>query len=139
MPLTSRGRLLFRAELGGVKTTSFSDLPPSQRFFSGGDQSVRGYAYQGLGPKNTEGDVVGGSYLAVASLEMDYLLYGNIGIAAFFDAGNAGNDFLPSMKKGLGMGLRYRSPVGMIRLDLAHPLDDPDNQYRLHISIGADL
>ena len=57
----------------------------------------------------------------------------------FFDAGNAGDNFLPSLKKGVGIGLRYRSPVGMIRLDVAHPLDDPADGFRIHISIGADL
>ena len=66
-------------------------------------------------------------------------MYGNFGASVFFDAGNVSNDPFPDPKKGLGVGLRYRSPVGMIRLDFAHPLDDPDNDFRLHISIGADL
>jgi translocation and assembly module TamA len=136
LPLARRSRLLLRGELGATLATTFSDLPPSQRFYAGGDQSVRGYAYQGLGPQNSDGVVIGGKYLTVASIEMDYLFYGNFGAAAFFDAGNASDDFLPSMKRGAGIGLRYRSPVGMIRLDLAHPLDDPDTVFRLHISIG---
>jgi translocation and assembly module TamA len=139
LPLTQRSRLLLRGKLGVIQAAAFSDLPPSQRFFAGGDQSVRGYGYQELGPENSAGDVIGGQYLTVASIEADYLLYGNFGVAAFFDAGNAGDSFLPSLKKGVGIGLRYRSPVGMIRLDFAHPLDDPDNDFRIHISIGSDL
>ncbi|MCA1796439.1 MAG: autotransporter assembly complex protein TamA [Geobacteraceae bacterium] len=139
LPLARRGRLLLRTELGAIRAANFSDLPPSQRFFAGGDQSVRGYAYQDLSPKNSDGDAIGGEYLSVASVEVDYLLYKNFGAAMFFDAGNAGNEILTELKKGTGMGLRYRSPVGMIRVDVAHPLDDSSDNFRLHISIGADL
>lgn len=139
LPLTQRGRFLVRGEIGAIEADTFSDLPPSQRFFAGGDQSVRGYGYQDLGPENSDGEVIGGQYLAVASIEADYLLYGNVGVAAFFDVGNAGDAFLPSLKQGVGMGLRYRSPVGMIRLDFARPLDESDDDFRIHISIGPDL
>ncbi|WP_459945952.1 autotransporter assembly complex protein TamA [Desulfocastanea catecholica] len=139
LPLRERGRLLFRGELGAIQATTFSDLPPSQRFFAGGDQSVRGYGYQELSPKNRDGDAIGGQYLTVASVEADYLVYNNFGMATFFDVGNAGDDILTSLKKGVGMGLRYRSPVGMIRFDVARPLDDDADSFRLHISIGADL
>jgi translocation and assembly module TamA len=138
-PLTERSRLLVRGELGAIQATTFSDLPPSQRFFAGGDQSVRGYGYQDLSPKNSDGDAIGGQYLTVASIEADYLFYKNFGMATFFDVGNAGDDMLTNLKKGIGMGLRYRSPVGMIRFDLARPLDDDADSFRLHISIGADL
>jgi translocation and assembly module TamA len=139
LPLTERSRLLLRGELGAIQATTFSDLPPSQRFFAGGDQSVRGYGFQELSPKNSDGDAIGGQYLTVASIEADYLIYKNFGMATFFDVGNAGDDMLTSLKKGLGMGLRYRSPVGMIRFDVARPLDDDADSFRLHISIGTDL
>ncbi len=139
LPLTERSRLLLRGELGAIQATTFSDLPPSQRFFAGGDQSVRGYGFQELSPKNSDRDAIGGQYLTVASIEADYLIYKNFGMATFFDVGNAGDDMLTSLKKGLGMGLRYRSPVGMIRFDLALPLDDDADSFRLHISIGTDL
>jgi len=86
-----------------------------------------------------EREVVGGQYLAVASVEMDYLFVGNFGAAVFVDAGNAADTFLPQPKVGAGIGFRWRSPVGMLRIDLAHPFDDPNNNYRLHISIGPDL
>ncbi len=138
-PLTRRSRLLLRGEFGVIRAETFSDLPPSQRFYAGGDQSVRGYGYQELGPENDDGDVIGGEYLAIGSLEADYLIYNNIGAAVFFDAGDASNDLPSDLKQSVGIGLRYRSPVAMIRLDLAHPLDDPDTDVRFHISIGADL
>ncbi len=139
LPFSAQGRLLLRGEYGAIQSSDFDSLPPSQRFFAGGDQSVRGYAYQDLSLKNSDGDAIGGQYLAVMSIEADYLLYNNFGVAAFFDAGNASEDLLPGLKAGAGIGLRYRSPVGMIRVDLASPLSESEDSYRLHISIGADL
>lgn len=138
-PLSDRGRLLLRSRLGATGVEDFSVLPTSERFFAGGDQSVRGYAYQTLAPEDASGDVVGGKYLAVGSIELDYLFVGNFGAAVFVDSGNAADDFLPSPKTGAGIGFRWRSPVGMLRVDIAHPFDDSDHDFRLHISIGPTL
>jgi translocation and assembly module TamA len=138
-PLGSKGRIIGRGQLGYTNVDDFSRLPASERFFAGGDQSVRGYDYQKLAPVDSSGEVVGGQYLAVGSIELDYLFVGNFGAAVFVDAGNADDTFLPQAKLGAGIGFRWRSPVGMLRVDLAHPFDDPDNNYRLHISIGPDL
>ena len=85
------------------------------------------------------GDIIGGRYLAVGSIELDYLAFGNFGAAIFVDTGNADNDFLPSLKTGAGVGLRWRSPVGMLRLDVAHPFDDKHEDFRIHVSIGPEL
>lgn len=139
LPLGSRARLLLRTDAGFTQFAALNSLPASERFFAGGSRSVRGYAYESLGERNASGDVIGGRYLLVGSAEVDYRVYGNWGVAAFFDAGNASNNFPPTMKKGVGVGLRYASPVGMIRVDLAHPLDPPRVPVRLHISIGPDL
>lgn len=133
-----RGRLLLRADYGATATNGFSKLPPSQRFFAGGSRSVRGYAYQTLSPQNADGDDIGGRYLLAGSVEADYLLIGNFGAAVFFDAGNATLDPSPSLKEGAGIGLRYRSPVGMVRLDFAHPLDNR-TPVQIHFSIGPDI
>jgi translocation and assembly module TamA len=138
-PLSERGRLLLRSRLGAISVQDFSKLPATERFFAGGDQSVRGYEYQSLAPKDASGDVIGGQYLAVGSIELDYLLVGNFGAAVFVDSGNAADDFLPSPKTGAGIGFRWRSPVGMLRVDIAHPFDDGNDGYRLHISIGPSL
>jgi translocation and assembly module TamA len=100
---------------------------------------VRGYEYESLAPVDSSGEVVGGQYLATGSLEVDYLFAGNYGAAVFVDAGNADDDFLPHLKVGAGIGFRWRSPVGMLRIDLAHPFDDPLNNYRVHVTIGPDL
>jgi translocation and assembly module TamA len=139
LPLGRNGRLLGRGQLGSIAVTDFASLPASERFFAGGDQSVRGYDYQTLAPVDSSGKVVGGRYLATASLEADYLLVGDYGAALFVDAGNADDTFLPELKVGVGIGFRWRSPVGMLRFDLARPLNDPNNSFRIHISIGPDL
>ena len=139
-PLGSRGRLLARTRLGATGVREFRKLPASERYFACGDHSERGYGYQKLAPRDRSGDVVGGRYLASGSLELDYLFVGNFGGAVFVDAGNADDDFLPSLEVGAGAGLRWRSPVGMLRIDVAHPFDTNSNDdYRIHVSIGPEL
>ncbi len=137
-PLGTRGRLLLRGEAGLTEADDFSKLPPAERFFTGGDRSVRGYAFESLSPENAAGDDIGGSHLTVASAEVDYLVRGNFGLAAFYDYGGTSDSFGEDLRSGVGIGLRYRSPVGMIRVDLAHPLND-DTKVRLHLSLGPDL
>jgi translocation and assembly module TamA len=111
----------------------------SHRFFAGGDRSIRGYEYQSLGPENSKGDVVGGTYLAVASLEYEHLVRDDWGVAAFVDSGNAFHDDLDQVYTGAGLGVRWYSPIGPVRLDLAHPFDDPDNDVRVHLGIGPEF
>lgn len=134
------GRLLLHGEVGAIAASDFSQLPVALRFYAGGDNSVRGYAYQSIGPRNANGLVVGGRYLKIASVEYDFPLVGNWGLAGFFDAGNASNTFDNVWNKGIGIGVRYRTPVGAIRVDFAHPISHPElGYYRIHISIGLAL
>lgn len=137
--LGERGRLLVRGEYGATATDEFNRLPPSQRFYNGGAQAVRGYGFEELSPRDDERNLIGGRYLGTASVEVDYLVYGNFGLALFADAGNASNNADIDWKSAVGLGLRYKSPVGMFRLDLAHPFDDPDSSFAFHISFGPDL
>lgn len=137
--LGSRLRLLARGEAAADFTGRFGKLPASERFFAGGDRSVRGYAYQSLAPKNAAGDVVGGQYLSTGSVEADLRVIGNWGVAAFYDAGNAADEWPPTPVAGAGGGLRWFSPIGTIRLDYAVPQDAPDRDYRIHFSMGPDL
>ena len=132
------GRLLVRGEIGTVEVDDVDRLPLSQRFFAGGDASVRGFAYQSLGPVNDEGDVVGGRHLAVGSIELEQLIVGDWGAAVFMDAGNAMNDWDTPLRRSAGVGLRFRSPVGVFRVDVARPIDG-DESARLHLSLGVDL
>ena len=135
-----RTRLLLRGEVGATATRDFDALPLSQRFFTGGDMTVRGFAYNSIGPTDQYGNVIGGKDLMVGSVEVDHMLGPVFGVAAFVDAGNVFNSFNTSLEKGVGMGLRWRTPVGMVRLDFAHPIKRPDlDRVRIHISIGTDL
>jgi translocation and assembly module TamA len=134
-----KGRLLLRTDTGVSLTPDFTQLPASYRFFAGGDQSVRGYEYQSLGPENASGDVVGGRYLLSASLEYEYPIQGAWSAALFVDAGNAFDAWSDGLKRSAGIGLRWRSPVGPIRLDLAFPEDQSRDSFRIHFSMGPDL
>ena len=137
---TSRSRLLLRGRVGAVEAENFNNLPPEERYFAGGDQSVRGYAYEDIGPRDEVGNRTGGKYLYSFTAEIDHLFYEDYGVAAFIDIGTATNDINLKPKKGVGFGFRWASPVGMARVDLAWPLDNDDSsKVRLHISIGPDL
>ncbi len=132
-------RLLARAQIGGSATNGYKSIPPSLRFFAGGDQSVRGYDYQSLSPENSEGDRIGGRYMVAGSLEYQYSIAPKWRVATFVDQGNSFNSLeLPSLKTGVGVGVRWVSPVGPIRLDLAHAMDD-EGGIRLHFSMGPEL
>ncbi|HET6655313.1 MAG TPA: autotransporter assembly complex family protein [Gammaproteobacteria bacterium] len=136
-PLGDATRLLLYGELGAIKASDFRALPPTQRFFTGGARTVRGYGYQELAPRDFAGNIVGGRYLAVGSVEVDHLFVGNFGGAVFLDAGNVSNEGLPQLRRDVGIGLRYRTPIGMVRLDVARTLNDPNgNHWHLQISIG---
>ena len=132
-------RLLARATVGVTTQSEFLELPPSVRFFAGGDESVRGFGYETLGPVDSEGNVIGGRNLLTASLEYERHLRGDFFGAVFVDAGNAfdGSDVDPAVSAGIG--LIWRSPVGPLRLYLAHPMNKSDRDVRLHIQLGADL
>ncbi|QZP23485.1 autotransporter assembly complex protein TamA [Pseudomonas sp. DR208] len=132
-------RFLARAQVGGSATNGYKSVPPSLRFFAGGDQSVRGYEYQTLSPENDRGDRIGGRYMVALSAEYQYSIAEKWRIATFVDQGNSFNTLeMPSLKTGVGVGIRWVSPVGPIRLDLAHALEDPGG-IRLHFSMGPEL
>jgi translocation and assembly module TamA len=136
--LNSRARLLTRLHLGATAKDQRDALPPSLRFFAGGDNSVRGYGFQTIGPTDEEGTVVGGSILLVGSLEFDYQLNDRWAVAAFVDSGSASQRDALDFNTGVGFGIRRLTPVGPLRIDLAAPLD-LDRSVRLHFSIGSDL
>lgn len=139
IPVTETIRFLTRAEAGATYIEDFSELPPSLRFFAGGDNSVRGYAYEQLGPVDETGTVIGGRYLAVASAEIDYQFKENWRVALFTDIGNAMIEPNEKLKQSVGFGIRWISPIGSIRLDLAQAIDEPDKPWRLHFTLGPDL
>jgi translocation and assembly module TamA len=135
--LGENSRFLAHGAFGALYAQRFDDLPPELRFFTGGDRSVRGYRYQTLGPLNAGGKVRGGKYLAVVSGEYEYSFSDTWGAATFIDLGNAFDASGNQLKKSVGAGMRWRSPVGVVRLDLAYAIDE--QRLRPHLVIGPDL
>lgn len=133
-------RAIGRLHLGGTMVDNIYDLPPLLRFYAGGDQSVRGYAYKSIGPVDSQGNVLGGRYLATYSIEIERRLTEEWSAALFVDGGDAFNE-LPAaaMKTGCGVGIRWNLPFGQVRLDLAQALDEGGGAWRIHFNIGADL
>ncbi|MGJ8620536.1 MAG: autotransporter assembly complex protein TamA [Methylophilaceae bacterium] len=132
-PITAKTQLILRGELGIV--TGKNSAPAAFLFRTGGDQSVRGYAYQSLGV--TEGDaIVGGRYLATGSVEVIQWLTNQWGVALFTDFGNAANTIEElSPVYGYGLGARWKSPIGPLGADIAYGEENDD--YRLHFSLGV--
>jgi translocation and assembly module TamA len=135
----AKERIILRGDVGATRFGAIRSLPTSVRFFAGGDQSVRGYAYNSLGPVNASGQVLGGSQLLVGSAELEHRFTDKWSVALFYDAGNAMNDWQESLKKGVGFGIHWRSPVGPIRFDLGFAISEPGVPKRLHITVGPDL
>lgn len=138
-------RLIVRGELGHTFTDEAATLPPSLRFFAGGERSVRGYNWREIGPRvlDEDGDVAlakGGKNVVTASVEYErYFDDGPWGAAVFVDTGDAFDDGSPDLRTGVGVGARWKSPVGPIRIDIARGLDDPDSPFTVHLNIGTDL
>ena len=141
IPLPARFALLTRAKVGlTAQNEKDTDLPVPLRFFAGGDKSVRGYKYKSLGPTDAEGNVIGGKNTFVGSVELEKAIGKDWGIAIFYDAGNAFNDLNEiTLAQGAGIGGRYYSPIGPIKLDIARQIDQPRPDIRIHISIGFGL
>jgi len=135
----SRSRFLARGTMGFTEKSEFNELPPSVRFFAGGDDSVRGFEYNSLGPKDVDGNVIGGSNLLVASIEYERQLRGSFYGALFVDAGNAFDNFDVDAEVGAGLGLIWRSPVGPVKFYLGYPLTADYPSVRFHLRLGADL
>ena len=144
LPLPWRSSLHLRSKVGTtVLSDPLGDVPPSLRFFAGGDESVRGYSYQSLGPQDATGQVVGGRDLIFGSVELERYLYTNWGVSIFHDAGNAFNTFNHvQLFQAFGVGVHYYTPVGGLNLSLAKPLDSALNnwtKYRIVFTVGFQL
>jgi translocation and assembly module TamA len=133
-----RSRFLARAEAGSTLIAETIALPASVRFFAGGDNSVRGFDYKALGPLDSEGEVEGGKHLLAASLEYEYAITDKYGLAVFYDLGNAFDDSEFQIERSIGVGARWHSAIGPIRVDLAFP-QTAGGSFRLHLSMGPDL
>jgi translocation and assembly module TamA len=137
--LPSGRRFIARGHVGATAEREFEELPASVRFFAGGDNSVRGYDFEELGPVDADGNVVGGSSLATGSFEFEQPLRARWSLAFFVDAGNAFEGSRIDARTGAGIGGRWQSPLGPIRIDLARPVRDVTDDWRFHVSLGPDL
>lgn len=133
------GRVIVRAAVGAMTVDNFDALPPELRFFAGGDRSIRGFDYQQIGETDAEGGVIGGEYLLVGSGEYEHFFLDNWGAAVFVDGGDAFKSNFDA-NVGAGVGLRWKSPIGLVRVDIARPVvSDLDDSWRVHLVIGPDL
>jgi len=141
--ITPYHRLIVRGNFGATQEHDLNALPPSLRFFAGGDNSVRGYAYESLGPtvENEQGNTIveGGLFLLVGSVEIEQKITGKWYAAAFYDVGNAMNDVSEELMSGAGLGIRWQSPIGPVRIDVAEALSYEGHPWRLHVNIGPDF
>lgn len=131
--------LIARAEVGAIATDDILEVPSSKRFFTGGDQTVRGFDYESLGPRDVNGELIGGKFLNAASLEYSLRVAENWRAAVFTDAGRAFNDESAAWHQSAGIGARWLSPFGQVRVDLAVAVNDDRDGFRLHIFMGPPL
>lgn len=132
-------QLVGRLDLATILTDNFEAVPYNLRFFAGGDQSIRGYDYKSLSTVR-DGELSGGQNLAVGSLEYNYRFLDAWRGAVFVDAGNAFDEnFTDNVKVGAGLGVRWSSPIGPIRIDVAAGLSETSVPIRLHFFIGPSL
>ncbi|PSJ45622.1 outer membrane protein assembly factor [Zobellella endophytica] len=137
--LSDDHRLIARAEQGAVWVDEVNDLPPSLRFFTGGDLTVRGFGYESITPVDANGDRLGAKYATALSLEYDYRVAEKWRLATFVDTGTATNDYSEPWKVGTGVGVRWLTPVGSVRFDLAFGVSEDQVPWRLHFTLGPEL
>jgi len=138
-PLPWNSKFIGRTELGATLVDQFDKLPTSYRFYAGGINSIRGYAYKELGPKDNQGNVIGGKFLTILSLEYEKAIFDNWGVSAFVDSGDAFNLGNIRLKTGAGLGVRWYSPFGPVRVDVAIPLNDSTSSFQIHFAAGARI
>ncbi len=139
--LGEKGRLDSHLEFGSTWVDDYNVYPASLRFFAGGDNSVRGYKYESLGPVDENGNSIGGKHVFTSSLEYDHRVAESWVLDVFADAGNAYDDNLDKIYIGSGFGFRWLAPFGSLRIDLAWPVsENPDiGDARIHFGFGATL
>ena len=132
-----------RGALGTIVGGDTEDIPATRRFFLGGGGSIRGFEYRTVGPE-VGGEVVGGLSFFETSLELRFRVTDTIGIVPFIDAGAAYEDPMPDFSEeisvGAGIGLRYYTPLGPLRFDVAVPLiGDSDNSFAFYVGLGQSF
>lgn len=134
-------RFITRGNFGWIQTNNFKKIPPFLRFFVGGDRSIRGYKYKSISPQNKTNTIVGASKLITGSLEYQYNINRKWWGAIFFDIGEGVNNIRKSNYKiGIGVGVRWESPLGLIKMDIATPINDKrEHSPQIYIGLGPEL
>lgn len=139
-------RIIVRSQFGQVWHKEQHKIPPTLRFYAGGTETVRGYRYESLGPREINAKrkpiIVGGDRLISFSGELEKTIYKNWSAAAFYDIGNAydtWSNWRQNIQRGIGAGVRWRSPLGPVRFDIAQAIDKNDKPWRIDFNIGPDL
>ncbi len=152
--ISPRNTFIFSLQYGAITTNDFERVPITQRYYAGGDRSIRGFRFRSVAPVDAEGKS-GGRYLEAGSAEYNFRFADRWSFAVFTDVGRAFNNFSTSQRYGVGFGIRWQSPVGPFRLDIAHPIPkqeevvmdmdgniiepEKDEKFRIHLSLGPDL
>ncbi len=136
---TNVNRVTVSGGLGKTWTKDFHQLPVAYRFFTGGDKSIRGYKFDSIGDVDSGGKVIGGDKMYYLSGEYEYFFNDNMAMATFVDAGDVFSSSPTKLRVGAGLGFHYYSPIGPIKIDVAHGFDKPGDNVRLHLSIGSEF
>ena len=140
-PMPWRLSLFTGAKTGWtILSDPLRELPPSLRFFAGGDQSVRGYAYQSLGPRDSSGEVVGGKHMVTGHVDLQRAILDDWAVSVFYNAGNAFDSFTDvRLYQAVGAGVHYFTPVGALNLYLARQIDLENPKFRIHFTVGFEF
>ncbi len=144
LSLTEADDLIWASRIivGNIIGSSIDDVPADLRFYAGGGDTIRGYSFQSVSPTDTDGLIHGGRSLLTLSTELRGWITDTIGLVAFVDAGrafaNEYQDFNDPLQIGAGLGARYKTPIGAVRLDVARPVNkrEQDDEFQFYISIG---
>ncbi|MCB1756285.1 MAG: BamA/TamA family outer membrane protein, partial [Gammaproteobacteria bacterium] len=135
----SKHKLIMSLDYGAIASDEFSQIPASHRFYVGGDRSIRGFKYRSISPEDDDGNLLGGRFKEVGSIEYDYNFFEKWSAAVFLDAGRAFDKFDERYHVGTGVGVRWQSPVGPLRLDMGFGISEVDIPILFHLSIGPEL
>jgi translocation and assembly module TamA len=130
VPISSKTRLVWKGQLGYTLIKDINQLPITLQFYTGGSQTVRGYQFQEIGP---------GTTLVLGSVELQQCIKGKLYATIFFDVGSVSNSLMGNLKKGVGFGVLWRSPIGALEATLAQALDNPGHPILLQFSMGSIL